>query len=55
MSKFLRLKCACGNEQNVYAHASRKVNCLVCGVLLCEPTGSRVIVTEGTKVLKVLS
>jgi len=55
MSKFLRLKCACGNEQNVFGHASKKVSCLVCGATLATPTGSRVKVTGGTKVLKVLS
>ncbi|MCX6772994.1 MAG: 30S ribosomal protein S27e [Candidatus Micrarchaeota archaeon] len=54
MSKFLRLKCACGNEQNVFANASTKLKCLVCGALLAKPTGSRVEVTEGTKVLRVL-
>ena len=54
MSKFLRVKCACGNEQNIYGHASRKINCLVCGAALAEPTGSRVEVTGGTKVIRVL-
>jgi small subunit ribosomal protein S27e len=54
MSKFLRVKCACGNEQNIFGHASRKVDCLVCSATLAYPTGSRVAVTEGTKVLKVL-
>ncbi len=54
MSKYLRVKCACGNEQNIYGHATKRVSCLVCGALLAEPTGSRVIVTEGTKVLRVL-
>lgn len=54
MSKFLRVKCACGNEQNIFGHASRKVPCLVCGAQLASSTGSRVNVSEGTKVLKVL-
>lgn len=54
MSKFLRVKCACGNEQNIFGHASRTVSCLVCGAALAEPSGSRVNVTGGTKVLKVL-
>ncbi|MFA4982815.1 MAG: 30S ribosomal protein S27e [Candidatus Micrarchaeia archaeon] len=54
MGKFLRVKCACGNEQNIYAHASRKVSCLVCAALLAEPSGSRVVVVESAKVLKVL-
>ena len=54
MSKFLRVKCKCGNEQNVFAHASAKVNCLVCGETVAEPAGSRVFVSEGCKVIKVL-
>ncbi|MEM4633897.1 MAG: hypothetical protein QW275_01960 [Candidatus Anstonellaceae archaeon] len=55
MSKFLRVKCTCGNEQNIFANASRKVDCLVCGAVLAHSTGSRVKITEGTKVLKVLN
>ncbi len=54
MSKFLRVKCACGNEQNIFANASRMISCLVCGAGLARPTGSRVQVTEGTKVIRVL-
>lgn len=54
MSKYLRVKCACGNEQNIYGHASRKISCLVCGAALARPTGSRVEVSNGTKVLRVL-
>jgi small subunit ribosomal protein S27e len=54
MSRFLRVKCACGNEQNMFGHSSKKVKCLVCGSQLARPTGSRVIVSDETKVLKVL-
>ncbi|VVB99493.1 30S ribosomal protein S27e [uncultured archaeon] len=54
MSKFLRVKCACGNEQNIFGNASKKVSCLVCGAALADPSGARVVVTEGTKVIKVL-
>ena len=54
MSKFLRVKCACGNEQNIFGHASRKISCLVCGAALAMPSGSRVMVSDGTKVLRVL-
>ena len=54
MSKLLRVKCACGNEQNIFANASRNISCLVCGAQLARPTGSRVQVTEGTKVIRVL-
>ncbi|MCX8198297.1 MAG: 30S ribosomal protein S27e [Candidatus Micrarchaeota archaeon] len=55
MSKFLRVKCSCGNEQNVFGHACRRVDCLVCGAALAYPSGSRVRVAEGAKVLKVLN
>ena len=54
MSKFLRVKCKCGNEQNIFGNASRKVSCLVCGATLATPAGSRVRVADSAKVLKVL-
>ena len=54
MSKLLRVKCKCGNEQNIFAHASQRVTCLVCGEAMAEPSGSRIVVSEGCKVLKVL-
>ena len=54
MSKFLRIKCKCGNEQNVFGNASSKVLCLVCSEVVAMPSGSRVVVAEGCKVIKVL-
>jgi small subunit ribosomal protein S27e len=54
MSKFLRVKCKCGNEQNIFGNASREIPCLVCGEALATPSGSRVQVAEGCKVIKVL-
>jgi small subunit ribosomal protein S27e len=54
MSKFLRVKCKCGNEQNIFAHAAKKVACLVCGETVALPSGSRAVVAEGCKVIKVL-
>jgi len=54
MSKFLRVKCKCGNEQNVFGNASSKVSCLVCSEAIAMPSGSRVVVAEGCKVIKVL-
>ena len=54
MSKFLRVKCKCGNEQNIFAYAAQPVACLVCSEVLATPTGSKVVVMEGCKVLKVL-
>jgi len=52
MSKFLRVKCECGNEQNIFGNASSVIRCLVCNRTLAEPTGSRVKVHG--KVVKVM-
>ena len=54
MSKFLRVKCKCGNEQNIFGNASNAINCLVCGENVAMPSGSRVQIAQGCKVLKVL-
>ena len=54
MSKFLRVKCKCGNEQNIFGNSSTSINCLVCGENIAKPTGSRVEIASGCKVLKVL-
>ncbi|MBS3817090.1 MAG: 30S ribosomal protein S27e [Candidatus Thermoplasmatota archaeon] len=38
--KFVRIKCSdCENEQVTFKRASYKVDCLVCGARLVEPTG----------------
>ncbi len=40
---FMKVKCGeCGNEQNIFSHASREVECLVCGETLAVPRGGRV-------------
>lgn len=52
MSKFLRVKCTCGNEQNIFGNASSAVKCVVCNKTLAEPTGSRAKVYG--KVVKVM-
>jgi len=54
MSKFLRIKCKCGNEQNVFGNASSEVKCLVCTETIAKPSGSRVVVSDGCKIIKVL-
>lgn len=53
MSRFLRVRCECGNEQTVFGNATTKVYCSSCGAQLTEPTGSRAKVIHG-KVIKVL-
>ncbi|VVB66482.1 30S ribosomal protein S27e [Candidatus Gugararchaeum adminiculabundum] len=52
MSKFLKVKCECGNEQNIFGNASRTVHCSSCKAVLAKPTGSRARVSG--KVTKVL-
>jgi small subunit ribosomal protein S27e len=52
MSRFLRVKCECSNEQNIFGNATTKVKCSVCGKLLAEPRGARALVHG--KILSVL-
>ncbi|MBS3174308.1 30S ribosomal protein S27e [Candidatus Woesearchaeota archaeon] len=41
-TSFVKVRCSkCKNEQNVFNSASTKVNCLVCGEVLAEPTGGK--------------
>jgi len=41
-SKFIRVKCPdCENEQIVFDRASMKVDCVVCGKVIAEPTGGK--------------
>jgi small subunit ribosomal protein S27e len=44
-SSFVRVVCSkCGNEQLLFSHAVNVVKCNVCGEVLAEPTGGKVIV-----------
>lgn len=53
-SRFVKVVCPqCGNEQVIFGKASTKVQCLICGRLLVEPTGGKVRIKA--KVLEVLS
>ncbi len=41
-SKFIKIRCPkCKNEQIMFGKASSKVNCLVCGKVLADPTGGK--------------
>ncbi len=43
-TNFVKVRCnKCKNEQNIFNAVSSKVNCLVCGELMAEPTGGRAI------------
>ena len=43
-SKFFRVKCKCGNEQNVFSHASSVVNCRKCKEPLAHPSGGEAVI-----------
>lgn len=52
-SKFIKIRCSkCKNEQIVFGKASTKVDCLVCGKTLIEPTGGKSRVKD--RILEVL-
>ena len=39
-AQFVKVKCGdCGNEQVAFNRPATKVNCLVCGATLAQPTG----------------
>ncbi len=41
-SKFIKIRCPkCKNEQIMYGKAATKIDCLVCGRKLAEPTGGK--------------
>jgi len=40
-SKFIRVRCKCKNEQIIFGKPASKVECLVCGKPLAEPTGGK--------------
>lgn len=41
-SKFIKVRCSkCKNEQIIFGKTATKINCLVCGTLLAEPTGGK--------------
>lgn len=52
MSRFLRVKCECGSEQNIFGNAAMAVSCMQCNKQLAVPTGGRVKILG--KVVKVL-
>ena len=53
-SKFWRIKCACGNEQNIFAAGSSEIACLVCNVPLAHPRGGQLQLDEKATLVKVL-
>jgi small subunit ribosomal protein S27e len=52
-SKFIKVRCPkCKNEQIVFGKAAKKINCLVCGRVIAEPTGGKIKVKA--RILEVL-
>ena len=42
ISRFIKVRCSkCKNEQIIFGKAATKINCLVCGKNICEPTGGK--------------
>ena len=53
VSKFIKVRCPqCRNEQIIFGKAASKVDCLVCGKNIAEPTGGKTKVKA--RVLEVL-
>jgi len=51
-SRFIIVKCKCGNEQNIFGSAASVVNCTNCDAILARPTGGKADIK--TKIIKVL-
>lgn len=47
MSRYMKVKCECGNEQVIFENASLRVNCRVCNKRLTEPRGGKCAVVGG--------
>ena len=43
-SKFLKVKCKCGNEQVLFSHSTTIVNCSSCKEELAHPTGGEAVI-----------
>ncbi len=52
MSRFVKVRCTCKNEQVVFSKAAMEVNCLVCSNPLARPSGGKTVLTA--QVLEVL-
>lgn len=43
-SKFLKVKCSCGEEQVIFGKTASKVKCGSCKKLIAKPSGGKTIV-----------
>ncbi|MFH1450378.1 MAG: 30S ribosomal protein S27e [archaeon] len=52
-SKFIKVKCKCGNEQVIFGSAATTIKCTNCDAILARPTGGKAdIKTKITQVLE---
>jgi small subunit ribosomal protein S27e len=51
-SRFVKVKCKCGNEQNVFGSASSVVKCAGCDEIVATPTGGKAKIKA--KIVKLL-
>jgi len=51
-SRFIKVKCTCGNEQTIFGSAASVVKCMNCDAILARPTGGKADIK--TKIVKVL-
>ena len=53
-SRFVKVRCSkCQNEQIVFGKASSEVRCLICNIVLAEPSGGKAKIRA--KVVEVLN
>lgn len=43
-SKFVKVKCECGNEQTVFDHTTTEVKCQKCNTVLAHPSGGKAVI-----------
>jgi ribosomal protein S27E len=53
MSKFLRVRCDCGEETTVFGDSKTSVNCKKCGNQIIKAAGGRALIN--CRILEVLS
>ena len=53
ISKFIKVRCKCKNEQIIFGKSSTEVKCLVCNQVLASPAGGKArIKAKVTEVLE---
>jgi ribosomal protein S27E len=43
-SKFIRVQCKCGSEQDIFSHTTSQVNCKACKEPLAQPRGGEAVI-----------